>query len=69
MSASTGWRTTKANGYTAGADVLWTLTRFAGLGALVRFARAKTTLTADGVGDVAIKAGGLQVGVGPRFVF
>jgi hypothetical protein len=58
-----------ATGYHAGADVGVRLARHVGAGALLRFSRASTTLTAAPGNTVDYVAGGLQISGGLRLAF
>jgi hypothetical protein len=53
----------------AGADLRWMFGRTIGLGALVRFTRGTADLTTRDDRRVSVRAGGVQAGVGLRFVF
>ena len=67
--ASTTRATGSGLGFNAGADVQWMLTRRAGVGALVRFTRARVDIDAAAARTVAVTAGGVQVGGGLRVWF
>jgi hypothetical protein len=56
-------------GYHIGADVAVKLARHIGIGALARFSRASTTLTATSSHTVKYDVGGLQASGGLRFAF
>lgn len=56
-------------GFNAGADLTWKFSPRVGIGALVRFARATTTLTAGTGNDASYEAGGTQVAGGLRLMF
>lgn len=57
-------------GYNVAADVTWRLGRSWGVGALVRFSRARVPFeTPDGVEVAKLDAGGLQAGGGLRLMF
>jgi len=56
-------------GFNAGADVVWTFSRRAGLGGSVRYARGSVDLGASGGRDVTADAGGVQGGLGLRVFF
>jgi hypothetical protein len=58
-------------GYHVGADVALKLARHVGIGALARFSRASTTLTADSANANTVKydVGGLQISGGLRLAF
>jgi hypothetical protein len=58
-----------APGFHAGFDVAWMFARSAGVGGLVRYTRADVDLDIPGGRTLAIKAGGVQAGVGLRLVF
>jgi hypothetical protein len=55
-------------GFNAGADLVWTLNRSAGLGALVRYARGTADLNAPSR-TVTVDVGGVQAGLGLRLYF
>ena len=56
-------------GYNVGADLTWRLARRWGVGALVRFSRARVPLTVEGVDYGVHDAGALEVGAGLRLRF
>ena len=58
-----------AVGFNGGVDVNWRRWRRAGLGVLVRYSRATTSLSAGSTNSVNVAAGGLQAAAGVRFVF
>jgi hypothetical protein len=58
-----------ASGFNAGVDVAWMFTRSAGVGGLLRYTRADVNLSAVEGRTLAMKAGGVQAGVGVRLVF
>ncbi len=58
-----------AAGFNAGADLRWMFSRSIGLGGLVRFSRATVDLTTSDNRTLAVRAGGVQGGVGIRVVF
>jgi hypothetical protein len=58
-----------AAGFNAGADIRWMFSRSIGLGGLVRYARATVDLTTSDNRTLAVRAGGVQGGVGIRIVF
>lgn len=63
-------RTDKAAiGYNAAADLTWRLRPSVGVGTMIRYASAKTTLSAAAGNTARIVAGGLRVGAGIRFRF
>jgi hypothetical protein len=68
-SASTTTATKTAGGFNVGADLTWKRWRRAGLGVLVRYARASTTFSAGSNNTAAGDVGGLQAGGGVRFAF
>jgi hypothetical protein len=70
-SATTTLVKENVTGYHVGADVAFKLTRNVGVGALMRFSRASTTLTADQANSNAAKydVGGLQISGGLRLAF
>ena len=53
----------------AGADVAWQFSSSIGVGGMVRYSRASTTVSATNNTSVDVKVGGLQVGGGIRFRF
>jgi hypothetical protein len=58
-----------ATGFNAGADVRWMFARSIGIGALVRFSRATVDLSTEDKRTLAVRAGGVQAGVGIRIAF
>jgi hypothetical protein len=58
-----------ALGFNAGVDISRMVTRRAGAGVLVRFARGRLDLNAPGSRPVSTDAGGLQAAAGVRFLF
>lgn len=70
-SATTTLVKENVTGYHVGADVAFKLTRNVGVGALMRFSRASTTLTADQASNNTAKyeIGGLQISGGLRLAF
>jgi hypothetical protein len=58
-----------AAGFNAGADLRWMFSRWIGLGGLVRYSRATVDLTTSDNRTLAVRAGGVQGGVGIRLVF
>lgn len=56
-------------GYHVGLDVTWKLAPRWGVGALVRFARAKVPFEVNGAETGTVDAGGLQAGGGVRVIF
>lgn len=68
-SAATGRAKASAAGFNAGADVRWMFARSIGLGGLVRFSRAIVDVETKDGRTLAVRAGGVQAGVGIRVVF
>jgi len=62
-------QSTSALGFNAGVDVTVRFSRYAGVGAFVRFSRASMDLTAADGAAVAVNAGGVQTGAGLRLRF
>ena len=60
---------TSAQGFHAGFDVAWMFSRSAGIGGLVRYTRADMDLTVAEGRTLAVKAGGVQGGLGLRIAF
>ena len=58
-----------ARGFHAGFDVAWMFSRAAGIGGLVRYTRADIDLTIAEGRTLAVKAGGIQGGLGLRIAF
>ena len=58
-----------AVGFNAGVDVTWMLTHNAGIGGLIRYTRADIELNARDGRTLAMKAGGVQGGIGIRLGF
>jgi hypothetical protein len=58
-----------AAGFNAGADIRWMFSRSIGLGGLVRYSRATVDLTTSDNRTLAVRAGGVQGGVGIRIIF
>ena len=56
-------------GFHGGVDVTWMFSRTAGLGGLVRYTRADLDLNVAEGRTLAVKAGGIQGGVGIRLEF
>ncbi len=56
-------------GFNTGVDVTWRFSRALGVGGLIRFAKASTTLTASPGNAVSTDAGGLVAGGGLRVMF
>jgi len=67
--ATTTNATRTATGFNAGADVFWMFSRRIGAGGLVQFSRARARLNAASGRTVTVDAGGVQAGLGLRFVF
>lgn len=68
-SAVTGPSKGSGVGFSVGADVSWMVSRHAGAGLLVRYARADVDLNAPDSRTVSISGGGLHAGAGLRFAF
>lgn len=68
-SALTGRADGSGFGFNVGADLSWMLSRRAGAGLLVRYARAGVDLNASDSRRVSTDGGGLQAGAGLRFLF
>lgn len=58
-----------AVGFNAGVDATWMFTHNAGIGGLIRYTRANINLNAGDGRTLAMKAGGVQGGVGIRLAF
>jgi hypothetical protein len=58
-----------AVGFNAGIDVTWMFARNAGVGGLIRYTRADVEIGAGEGRTLAMKAGGVQAGVGIRLAF
>lgn len=58
-----------AVGFNAGIDVTWMFARSAGVGGLIRYARANVDLNVADGPTLAMKAGGIQGGIGLRVEF
>ena len=58
-----------APGFHAGFDVAWMFSRTVGVGGLVRYTRADVDLAVASGRSLALKAGGVQAGVGLRLTF
>jgi hypothetical protein len=56
-------------GYNLGLDLTVRMSRYVGVGALVRYSHASVPLPAGGGTELTVRAGGLQVGGGIRFRF
>lgn len=61
--------TASVNGFNAGVDVTWNMTRNFGFGALVRYTQADADLDVRNGHALAAKAGGAQAAGGVRFAF
>jgi hypothetical protein len=68
-SATTTEVSKTAMGYNAGADISFRLTKAIGVGGLIRFSSASTTLSAAPGNEVSSEVGGLQAGGGVRLTF
>jgi hypothetical protein len=58
-----------AQGFHAGVDIAWMFSRSAGIGGLVRYTRADVDLNVAEGRTLAVKAGGVQGGIGLRVRF
>jgi hypothetical protein len=58
-----------ATGFHVGADFAWRFSSTLGIGGLIRFARASTTLAVDNNPSVRVHPGGLHAGGGLRLMF
>jgi len=67
--ATTKLATGSAVGFNVGADVQWMFGRRIGLGALVRFTRARIDIDVAGGRTLAVDTGGVQAGGGIRIAF
>jgi hypothetical protein len=67
--AATKGSTASVNGFNAGLDVRWKLTRSVGFGGLVRYTRANAELDVRAGHTLSMKAGGAQAAAGIRFAF
>jgi len=67
--AVTKTTTASAVGFNAGIDVSWMFARSVGVGGLVRYTRADVDLKPIQGRSLAMKAGGVQAGIGIRVVF
>jgi hypothetical protein len=56
-------------GFNVGTDVTTPLSKYFGVGAIVRYSRASLQLPVSAGQEVTIQAGGLQIGGGVRFRF
>ena len=52
-----------------GVDVIWAFSRNVGVGGLLRFTRATTTITPGEGRTIELELGGLQAGGGIRILF
>jgi hypothetical protein len=69
VSAVTTGTSGTALGFNVGADLTWRFGQHFGLGGLLRFSRASTTLSVGPDNEVAAEAGGLHVESGLRLIF
>jgi hypothetical protein len=67
--ATTRNATATAAGFNAGADLFWMFSHSLGAGGLVQITRARVREDAGNSRTISVDAGGVQVGVGIRFVF
>jgi hypothetical protein len=67
--AITRGATASANGFNAGLDVTWYMTRTVGFGGLVRYTRADADLEVRSGHELAARAGGAQAAAGVRVAF
>jgi hypothetical protein len=67
--AVTKTTTASASGFNAGIDVSWMFSRSVGVGGLVRYTRADVDLEPVSGPTLAMKAGGVQGGIGIRVLF
>ena len=58
-----------AAGFNAGLDIAWMFQRSLGIGGLIRFTRAEVDVDVSDGRGIAMKAGGVQAGVGLRLAF
>ena len=58
-----------AVGFNAAADLTWRVGRSVGVGALLRYAHARTTISVATTPSVDLDAGGVQLGAGVRLLF
>jgi hypothetical protein len=68
-SAATASTSATAIGFNVGGDLTWRFAQHFGLGGLLRFSRASTTLSAGPDNEVATDLGGLHIGGGLRVMF
>lgn len=69
QSAVTRGSTASVNGFNAGVDVTWKLSRAVGFGGLVRYTRADADLDVRTGHTLSLKAGGVQGAAGVRVAF
>jgi hypothetical protein len=69
VSATTAGTSATASGFNVGADLTWRFAQHFGLGGLLRFSRATTTLSVDSDNEATAEAGGLHAGGGLRVIF
>ena len=69
QSAATKGSTASVNGFNAGIDVTWKMSRGIGFGGLVRYTRADADLDVRTGHTLSMKAGGVQGAAGVRFAF
>jgi hypothetical protein len=67
--AATKGATASVNGFNAGFDLTWKLSRSVGFGGLVRYTRADADLDVRTGHTLSMKAGGVQGAAGIRFAF
>ena len=67
--AATKGSTASVNGFNAGVDVSWKLTRSVGFGGLVRYTRGDADLDVRAGHTLTMKAGGAQAAAGMRLAF
>jgi hypothetical protein len=58
-----------AVGFNVGADVMWVFSKNLGVGGIIRFSRATTTVSPAAGRSIEIEVGGLQAGGGIRVLF
>jgi hypothetical protein len=69
VSAPTARASATSVGFNLGADLTWKLSKWVGVGALVRYAHGTTTLTPSAGNSVSANVGGLQLGGGLRLLY
>jgi hypothetical protein len=67
--ATTKRSSRRANGFNAGADVMWMFSRRLGAGGLVQVTRARVRLDPGEGRTIAVDAGGVQAAVGIRVIY